>query len=65
MADTLPRLLQEADLVRRICRQMCIYDDVDPDESMGLEPPYERFVNWEYHVANVNAVLRALRDISS
>ncbi len=64
-ARPLPELLAEADLHRRICKQMCVYDNIDPDASMGLEPPYDKLRNWEYHSANVNAVLRALHAISS
>ena len=67
MAEGRPliELLAEADLHRRICRQMCIDDGIEPDENMGLSPPYHRLHNWEYHVANVNAVLRAMKTIAS
>lgn len=61
---TLPELLAEADLVRKICRQMCVHDEIDPDGLMAKA--YGRdFKNYEYHVANVNAVLRALKAIAS
>lgn len=61
---TLSELLAEADLVRRVCRQMCVDDGVDPDgpwvEYLGRE-----FRNYEHHSANVFAVLRALKAIAS
>lgn len=62
---SLSELLAEADLVRKICRQMCVYDGVDPDASMGLEAPYDKLKNWEHHSADVNAVLRAMKAIAS
>ncbi len=60
----LERLLHEAATVRKICRQMCLDDGVEPDEIMTVAYGKE-FKNWEYHVANVNAVLRAMKAIAS
>ncbi len=60
----LERLLHEAANVRKICRQMCLDDGVEPDEIMTVAYGKE-FKNWEYHVANVNAVLRAMKAIAS
>jgi hypothetical protein len=61
----LSELLSEDDLRRRICREMCRYDGVDPDESLNLDPPYDKFCNWELRVADVSAVLRAMKAIAS
>ena len=61
---TLPELLKDAELVRKICRQMCIDDGVDPERGW-VEAYGKTFKNWEHHVANVNAVLRALKAIAS
>ena len=68
MADaankTLPELLAEAALVRKICRQMCIDDGVDPDD-IWVEAYGKQFRNYESHSANVRAVLRAMKAIAS
>jgi len=61
---TLPELLAEADLARRVCRQMCADDGVDPD-GIWVEAYGREFKNYEHHAANVNAVLRALKAIAS
>lgn len=61
---TLPELLAEADLVRRICRQMCIDDGIDPD-GLWVEYLGRAFRNHEHHAADVFAVLRALKAIAS
>jgi hypothetical protein len=61
---TLPELLVEAELVRRVCRQMCVDDGVEPDE-VWVEAYGREFKNYEHHTANVTAVLRALKAIAS
>ena len=61
---TLPELLAEAELVRKVCRQMCIDDGVDPDD-IWVEAYGKQFRNYESHGACVNAVLRALKAIAS
>lgn len=66
MAEGRPitELLADAALTRNICRQMCADDGIDPDGVMTVAYGRE-FKNYEYHTANVNAVLRALKAIAS
>jgi hypothetical protein len=59
---SLDALLDDAKIVRKICRQMCAHDEIDPDEPLPENPGFK---NWELHVADVNAVLRAIRAIAS
>ena len=61
---SLTELLAEADLVRKVCRQMCADDGVDPD-GVWVEAYGREFKNYESHAANVNAVLRALKAMAS
>ncbi len=61
---SLPELLAEADLIRRVCRQMCVDDGVDPD-GLWVEAYGKEFKNHEHHSANVFAVLRALKGVAA
>lgn len=63
-AKPLPALLADAELVRKVCRQMCADDGVDPD-GVWVEAYGKEFKNYESHAANVNAVLRALKAMAS
>lgn len=65
MADTrsLAELLADAEGTRQICRQMCVHDGIDPDAVMTVAYGRE-LKNHEYHVANVAAVLRAIKDLA-
>jgi hypothetical protein len=60
----LPELLTDAELVRKVCRQMCIDDGIDPD-AVWIVAYGKEFKNHEHHSANVFAVLRALKAIAS
>lgn len=60
----LSALLADAALNRKIARQMCIDDGIDPD-GIWVEAYYgQEFKNYEQHSANVNAVLRAMKRIA-
>jgi hypothetical protein len=60
----LPELLKEAELIVKVCRQMCADDGVDPD-GIWVEAYGKKFKNHEHHSANVHAVLRALKAIAT
>jgi hypothetical protein len=59
---TLPELLSDANLIRKVARQMCLNDGVNPDETT----PYHGkiFHNYEHHTTTVFAVLKALKTIA-
>jgi hypothetical protein len=66
MAEAVPltQLLADAALVRKLCIKMCEFDGVDPDEIVA-EIGSQKFRAYETYAADVNAVLRALKAMSS
>lgn len=46
---TLQECLADAEVVQRICRQLCIHDEQDPDEDLN----YFNHKAWECQVATL------------
>lgn len=54
--------LDDADVVEKICRQLCTYTDEDPDGAW-FSAYGAKFKNHQKHGAKVRALLMAIRDL--